>query len=617
MYPATIFEYVDESQIEKINISNSTVKPVFMFGFTSDKGPEDYRMVEGEDFFKMYGNDISFTRHGQPLLQAAMAINAGGRVFAKRVVDPTATIANGTLYADVSSVQKEDGEGNKLYTDADSGEETTTADGNTPIMITNIKYAIQSVASQTSHDNAANAAYSSVSTLSTEGHNYYPLYTITDIGRGVSKKKWQIQPDYKTSKSLDYVAYVINVYESNIKLESIQFAFNPETVEGNKNVSAGNMIKNNSVQIAITQYDSDIKNFVDKVSELSGISEEELYASDILFACTNKAVPLGNIVIDDSGVNLTTLGGLPLNNGNNGTFGNAPILSANSDIYATELAKVWNGEFDNCIYDVDNYKIDLIIDANYPPKVKTAIANYVTFREDCMYLRDMGIDKRTIDQVKAALTDGTSGFTTRNKFTGDYLTSYDVIDPYSKKQITVSIGYTLTKLMVQHFIGGRSRPLAGMLNDFIIGDAIKGTVNIIPVITPSVNQKEELEDLKINYASYYDDNLIVESLYTGNEKFSEFSFINNILAIQEVIKAVRSYCPKIRYSFISGDDLEKYKADVQKVLDRYTNNFMSMSLEYITDTVYISNRIFYAAIKVRFKKFVQTEYFKVVSLPAE
>lgn len=616
MYPATIFEYVDESQIEKISIDNTIVKPVFMCGFTSDKGPEDYKMVEGEDFYKMYGNDISFARHGQPLLQAAMAINAGGRVFAKRIVDPTSTLANGTLYANVSTVAKTNSEGVALYKDATTGAETTVSTGNEPIMVANIKYQINTVAAQASHADAANAAYTAIMEMTEEGHSVYPLFTITDIGRGESKKKWQIQPDYTSSKSLNYVVYNINVYESNTKLESIQFAFNPETVEGGKNISIANMVNNNSSQIEVTQHDTDILKFIDKLVELTGMPVETLIENDIIFGCSKKASPYDSINIDSEGVNLTTIGGQAISNGTNGEFGSAPIASANDSVYSTELAKVWSGEFDNCIYDLDNYKIDVIIDANYPAKVKTAIANFVTFREDCFYFRDFGTDKRTVDQIKAAITDPVSGFGLRNKFIGDYITSYDIIDPYSKKQIPVTIGYTLTKLIVPHFVSGRSRPLAGILNDFVISDAIKGTVNILPVITPSVNQKEEMEDLKVNYASYYDDKLIVESLYTGNEKLSEFSYINNILAVQEVIKAVRSYCPKIRYSFISGDDLEKYKADVQKVLDRFSNNFMSMSLEYIADAVYVSNRIFYAAIKVQFKKFVQTEYFKVVSMPS-
>jgi hypothetical protein len=108
----------------------------------------------------------------------------------------------------------------------------------------------------------------------------------------------------------------------------------------------------------------------------------------------------------------------------------------------------------------------------------------------------------------------------------------------------------------------------------------------------------------------------LETLYTSQEKHTQFSYLNNILAIQEVVKAVRRRCPKIRYSFTDGDNLEEYKKDVESVLDNYSNNFMSLSMEYIADPAYISNKIFYAAIKVKFKNFVQTEYFKVIALPS-
>ena len=64
----------DNSVIPSIEISDSSNQPVIMAAFTSDKGTEDLIEVSGEDFFKQYGTNISFKRHGQPLLQAANAI---------------------------------------------------------------------------------------------------------------------------------------------------------------------------------------------------------------------------------------------------------------------------------------------------------------------------------------------------------------------------------------------------------------------------------------------------------------------------------------------------------------------------------------------------------------
>ena len=108
--------------------------------------------------------------------------------------------------------------------------------------------------------------------------------------------------------------------------------------------------------------------------------------------------------------------------------------------------------------------------------------------------------------------------------------------------------------------------------------------------------------------------LTLETLFTSQEKDTQFSYINNILAIQEVIKAIRSRCPKTRYTFIDGEDLEKYREDVEAVLNKYTNNFLSLKMVYTKDESMLANKIFYASLEVQFRNFVQTEYFKIYAL---
>ena len=123
MYVGTIFIIDDQSDIPSLTIANTIDKPIEMIGFTSDKGTEDYAYVEGNAFFKQYGNSISFARHGQPLLQAANAINSGARLFCKRVVAQDSTLANNGLvaYVETQNVQRTDEHGNLLYYDADRG----------------------------------------------------------------------------------------------------------------------------------------------------------------------------------------------------------------------------------------------------------------------------------------------------------------------------------------------------------------------------------------------------------------------------------------------------------------------------------------------------------------
>ena len=101
MRPDTIIQYVDQSTITKIPTELVTA-PNYLVASSCEKGPEDIREVYGQDFYKLYGTEISFAKHGQPLVQAAHVIDNGGRLIFKRVVADDAALANNII----RSVQK-------------------------------------------------------------------------------------------------------------------------------------------------------------------------------------------------------------------------------------------------------------------------------------------------------------------------------------------------------------------------------------------------------------------------------------------------------------------------------------------------------------------------------
>ena len=683
-YPNSTFVYEDQSEIPSLPIDQPLTRPLFMAAITSDKGPEDYRVVSEDQFFKLYGKSISFAKHGQPLLQAAATINAGGSLFVKRVVAEDATLAHLAIVASVKPVTNEvdvtDADGNQLYyVEGTSGATTIEAnneDGEPRTKVTesvtvnnisynavtmtngaktlseirsyfadqyleteitetkdlldadgNQLYYVEGTSGETttveSYENEAGETI--IRTKATEvvptGEKQYLLFIVADNGRGVSKKNFQITADYASSKSVSYTRYMFNVIEDNADPESVQFAFYPNIIDNGVNTSLESRIKINSTQVQCIQFDDHISEFIADLAEITGMSFEEIRDTDIMFGKTKKGINLPRLALSSEGISLSDR--LGLKGGSDGEFGNyAKVSDAPSynDLmarvfYATALGPVYS----NVIYDRESYKVDAIVDANYPIEVQDAIAKYTTFREDCLYFRDLGTGLTTLEEILAKYNTVDSNGNPvylKNKFIGTYCNSYDIIDPYSRKQITVTIGYSIAKLLVTHINNGRNRPFAGLLYDVVLHDAIDGTINFLPAQTPEKNEMEELAENKINYVSLHSNVPVIETLYTSQEKHTQFSYINNILAIQEVIKAIREKCPRIRYNFMEGEDLEKYKEDVDDVIENYANNFMSITLEYISDSVYISNKIFYAAIKVQFKNFVQAEYFKVIALPS-
>lgn len=612
MYPGLVFNIDDQSNITQFPTEQKPTAPLFMQVFTSDKGTEDLRVYYGDEFFNQYG-DISFARHGQPLAQAANAISAGAQVLCKRVVAPDSALANIIVYAKVAKTEKqkvnEDGE--PLYRTPEGEETTDPADGaNTPIMesFVSIGYETSTIAGNANDiEDLKSSAYAAGDfTTKTPGEDAkYPLFVIADVGRGISAKKFRISPDFSGSKTVDYIKYLINVIEGTNVLETMQFALNPDVILNDRNISFENVVKTQSSQIRGYIFEDAIDAMLANISEMSGISQDELSNYDILFAHDKKGKALPSIVLE-SDIDLTATAGIPLASGSNGSFGTVPRLSED---YSKEIVKVFNGAYDQVVYDVDNIKLDAIIDANYDSTVKRAIEAFVSFREDCFYFRDLGLGLKTLEDIKAADVEST-----KNRYCASFCNSYDVIDPYSKKQVTVTIGYSLARILVDHFNKGCNRPLAGQLHEFIFPEIVEGTLNFLPRVIPGFDQKEELFDARINFVSYFDGVPVMESEYTSQEKLTAFSWINNTLAIQEVIKAIRTKCPKIRYSFMENEDLEKYQEDVNAVINKYSSNFSSITLEYAADPMYEENNIFYAVIEVKFKKFVETEIFKITAI---
>ena len=638
MIPGTFFEWEDLSDITTPEISTVRTMPLFATVFTADKGREDWTRLSGQSWFDMYAvNDsVDFTRHGQPLLQAAMSINAGAELLCKRVVANDATLANLGVIGKVVTAesQKQDEAGNPLYTDS-TGKETTTAEGNTPIMVTTttLTYTYKSATGCKTEQEALEAIEEAVATeneSAEEGQESYLLWTVFDNGRGSSRKRIRISPNYNLSKNYEnYFLYDFDVMEGNKTFDAIHFCIDPDIVANNENISLQYMVNTNSDQVRVIQNSANLRTFLDLVTANISTSLAANPASlDVLFGCDKKGKAIDGITVDtENGVNLQLDSGTVLMNGDNGEFGDTPLTNAN---YGAMLAKAFagyvagtrpgefsiltykDGCYDPIIYNVDRYRIDAIFDANYPIIVKRAIEQLVTYREDCFYFRDMGTACNTMDLIMNADTDNL-----HSRFIGTYCTYYDVINPYSRKQITVTMMYSMVQLVVTQFNNGRNLPLAGIKYGFTITDAIEGTVGFTPTICPGLNQKEDLVDAKINYATYIDNSLVIETLYTSQERYSQLSFINNVLAVQEVIKEIRRRCPAIRYSFIDGDDLEKYRADVEEIIAPYTSNFASLTLTYMQDSYYTRNKIFYATLAVQFREFVQTEYFKITALSSE
>lgn len=623
MYAGTTFKLYDESYIDRVaETVDIDEKTLFFVMTTADKGSEKLTRIYGKNFYKMFGNKLSFEKHGQALLQAKKIVDAGGELLIKRFVANDATLSNAIILAKVTpnTVYATNEQGEQLYVDATNGETTTsatTSDGtqNEKLIDTDksgaiVKFEVAYKEGAKSYADVEQYALTLNNEEPEDGQPFvYPLIIATDIGRNADIKRLSIRPDYDTSKSLEFMMYNFVDYEGTTNEETVAITMNPDILYKGKSYAIN---QHSMSQFNLGTINNAYEKYVKKLSDITGIDFDELKNMDLIYCKNRKGIDIHNITVDKEGADIGYIYGIQLQGGSDGTeFGDTPKTSANLE---TAMISFLKGNETDEIYDVDVHKIAIIPDANYPIPVKEAIAEFVNFREDCFFVRDLGTGITTFAQIMAVKDKLTS-----SRYIADYLTTYQVYDPYTDKRIEVTMIYGMIEPLIQHFQSGAARPIAGEINGFTISEAIEGTVNYIPRNTPTANQKDELDDARINYATYYEygGNLVVDSLYTSQEAYTQLSYANNMIAIQEIMRVVRTQCPKNRFTFISGNDFSEYKKAVNDILANYKSRFSTLEMVYEEDPLKASQKIFYAVIKFSFNNWAQSESFDLYAINTE
>lgn len=600
--PMTKINWFDNSAIQVTNdIPEIDNRPLFFVVSSFDKGPEELREISGQDFFDLYGTPL-YAKHGQNGIQVQNIINNGGKVLVKRVCAEDAKLANTVCSVKLTNteVQKVDSEGHPIYLDAD-GNETTEVTSN-PVMENNvsIKWQASSITGCDNFDAVKKAALE----LLDEANGVYPLFVFCDNGRGVSSKAVRITPDYQTSRNMGTMFYNLKTYEGTSITENQVISFNPDVTY---NEEAYGLTKSSCLQLNAETLSTVYDAYVAKLADLLSLDEKTVSSYDIIFGYDYKGNKIAGLSLDAESVDLNAAYGIELKQGDNGAFGAAP---AGTEAWAEAIRKVFAGEETDEVWDVDEHKIAAICDANFPQNVKDAISHFVEWRKDCVFFRDLGTGLTTFSEIREAKL----AQTINNRYIADYATSYTIKDPNTHKNIEVTMTYDIAGVLVSHLVNAANTPCAGIFNGFVLPSAIKGTLNFSPIITPSVNQKEAFEDMHLNYAIFNDDLCVVQSEYTTQPEYTELSYINNVLAIQEVVRAVRTSCPYNRYRLVTGTDFSDYAEACNHVLENYLGNFNVLRFKYTEDKLKSVQKIFYASIEFAFNQFAQTEVFDIYAL---
>ena len=604
MYPGSTFNIIDNSGItQNADIASNVYKPLFLTVGSFDKGIEGFNRVYGQEFYDIYGSKMYFSKHGQNAIQAKKLIDAGAELLIYRVCAEDATLANIVLIAKVtaSEVQKTDSEGHPIYLD-ENGNETTEVTDN-PVMIgtAKVKWETASIAGCKTFDDVKKA----IEDLTDASTGTFPVAFFTDNGRGASAKAIRLIPDYTTSRSIGKTFYSAVVYEGTTQIEAATVTLNPGVIYGNQAYAISNdSLKQLNGMVIDEVYDA----YINFLAEALNMSAEDLANYDVIYGYTFNGASIPNFTVDAEGVDLNTDFGILLAEGDNGEFGDAPV---GTQAWTEAIRAVFAGEVSDEIYDVDTHQVAAVLDANFPNVIKEAIAKLATFRKDFMFFRDLGTGLTTYTEIYDAYRQ----IETHDKFSAPFATSYMVKDPVTLRNIEVTMTYDMAAPLVNMFLTGTaSSPVAGIVNGFVLRDAIKGTVNFTPVVTPIVDQKQAMDDLRLNYAIFQGDQCVVQTEYTSQDDYTELSFINNVINVQEVIRAIRTECPKNRFKLIDGYDMSEYAKKVQNVISNFTSAFYSIKFNYTQDKLRASQKIFYATLEVAFNQWEQAELFDIYVL---
>lgn len=613
MYAGTQINWIDQSNLNtSADVQDVNPKVRYLILTSSEKGPEELTTSYGDEWIDLYGKNPSFEKHGQPLIQAHNIINAGGVAVTKRLVADDATLSNVAIVATVTKEtrNKTDSNGNPLYIDPVTGKETTDAGTDNARATYDVALISHGLLAMDGAKTAAEVVANAKEATFAE-NGVYPLYVFADNGRGNTGKKISLTPEYQASKNCNFMYYTVKEIEGTTIVDRSSFTLDPSIIINKKSYA---LSEYTMTQVKCETITENLAAFVNALAEITGYGVDYLMTQDFLFGRTVKGTQIAGIEFDETSVDITAEYGVELQYGSNGSFGDAPF---GTDAYIKAAVDYISGVVTDEIYDHTVCSADLIFDANYPDAIKTAIEEFVEYRKDIFFFRDLGLDITSYELLYDRLYSSSCGI---GKFSAIYSTSYDVYDPTTRKPIQVTMLYSMAPLMVEFMAGGRHRPLCGPANGMDITDYIPGTVRFTPRITPKVNQKSLMEDIRVNYAAKVDptsDTLTIETCYTSQEAYTQASYVNNILAIQQVVKAVRAYSPKIRYQFYTSSDFSDYAKLVQEnVLDNYKQNFHTLRLVYVQDDLMASQKIFKASIEVACGSFIQTEIYDVFIINA-
>ena len=236
-----------------------------------------------------------------------------------------------------------------------------------------------------------------------------------------------------------------------------------------------------------------------------------------------------------------------------------------NDPFAPALAKAFNGELSDLIYDHVRYPFQFVFCPSADPEVTEAVHNLVTVNRkitSAYYFvcgQNGTVVPATYNDARTAKSDVPA-----NNYKEMVVSEWArITDPYTNKKTFMPSVYFNAFAIINHWNKRKGRPLAGRLNATWSGFDV-GTV------TPaSSNTAEYVLNHNVGMNTMIEDGLGNAELYeqiSAQATTSSLSEMNNVQVLHEMVKIALRLAKENRWSDLGDDDIISYQRQTEETI---------------------------------------------------
>lgn len=574
VYPHQMVQINDNTEVSATYSAQSSDVTALLCVFASPKGRDNQVLTIDNGtagFMKEYGLG-SFAQYGQPLLNAFHAAQSGAcTLHCMRVTADNASYSNTSLIAKYKVEAPASGDGPstlkiKFYAKSSDAELSDMADLDTCCTVSN--------------------------TADEEGFTAVKLFTIASQGKGVYGKNFhfRVTTDRTSDKDNPFKNYYLGIYSNENGFhqeENFSVVFNEDAMYSGTSLFVDDVVNeanNSSACIKIVSFMDGFKALYDAYVQVMPDTTVTITEFDPFFGLDKfTRAPLPNIEIISEGdasaggsgeiaVAVSSTEGVALSGGSDGDLAATVDPTTRTQTLNNLYLKAFSGQTYPLIKSKNRFPTTFIMDANYTPETKLAIASLATTRGDCMAMLDCGLGITTKGAVMNYVTTNLGSVVTDRLHT---IEAYcmKVRDPYSQKAVTVTGTYWLAGAYPAHIRdwNGKHRPMAG--NTFGV---IDGYINnsVYPIFDEDLDSEvmDELAENHINFAKYNANQVVCRAIQdTRQTRQTNLSEQSNTLILLDIKRDCERLCATYEYDFSETTDIARFNADIEVITARYAD----------------------------------------------